>query len=299
MKMVSGENLPVVLGGDGNDQYFGAGIRETAFHYRIRSLGLKPLSCLIDYLTDNRFFDYDNLAFRIHYQNQKILRIMEPETFGFHDYQLRRMFGNHGMAGTERQPLPSGAGSYEELFLQRNYFLHLLHSVREVIIHKASRLSSCFGVNLTFPYIDLDIYHFIQQLPVSLRARGSVGESMSGKGSSKYIHKKLVKPMLPPEVSNRPKQGGFSPLDLFFGDKKRREGIYRYVLASSLVKTMHDPGFVKEFLLQYEALISGKGYWFWYRQVKSSQMINLLILTLWYDMMMEGRRENLLSDYLP
>ena len=39
---------------------------------------------------------------------------------------------------------------------------------------------------------------------------------MKGKGVAKYIHKQLVKPMLPDAVTNRPKQGGFSPLEIFF-----------------------------------------------------------------------------------
>ena len=92
MKMVSTEDLPVTIGGDGNDQYFGAGIRETALHYKMCHLGLKPFAKLFDRLSQNSIFDHDNPAFRISYQNQKILRVMEPETFGFPDFQLNKMF---------------------------------------------------------------------------------------------------------------------------------------------------------------------------------------------------------------
>ena len=49
--------------------------------------------------------------------------------------------------------------------------------------------------------------------------------TVKGKGITKYIHKLLVKPKLPPEVTNRPKQGGFSPLEIFFNDKAGSEGI--------------------------------------------------------------------------
>jgi asparagine synthase (glutamine-hydrolysing) len=299
MKMVSRENLPVVIGGDGNDQYFGAGIRETALHYAIRKAGLAPFANLFDGLSDNSFFDHDNLAFRIHFQNQKILRVMEPETFGFHDYQLNQMFN---LGQIKPHPyldvIPHKFSSYDELFLQRNYFLHIHHSVDEVILYKASRFSEQFGVNLAFSYTDLDIYNFLLHLPLKLRAKGTLKETMKGKGVSKYIHKELVKPYLPKQVTVRAKQGGFSPLEIFFNDKARRQRIYQYISKSDFIKTLKKNNFVSEFCKQYESLASGQNYWFWYKQVKSNQMINLLILTIWWDKVIGNKKTGKLSDYL-
>ncbi|MBK7712942.1 MAG: hypothetical protein IPJ37_19900 [Bacteroidales bacterium] len=83
MKMVGSENLPVSIGGDGNDQYFGAGIRETALHYKMHQYGLAPFAKLFDNLSDNRLFDNDNIAFRVHFQNQKILRVRSLRPLGF------------------------------------------------------------------------------------------------------------------------------------------------------------------------------------------------------------------------
>lgn len=299
MKMVSTENLPVTIGGDGNDQYFGAGIRETAMHYKMKRLGLAPFANVFDKLSDTSLFDKDNLSFRIHYQNQKILKVMEPETFGFHDFQLNKMFP---MKQIEPHPylkaIPSKFSSYEELFLQRNYYLHLQHSVNEVILFKASRMSEFFKVNLTFSYTDLDIYNFLQQIPIQLRAKGNLEECIKGKGISKYIHKQLVKPMLPPAVTNRPKQGGFSPLEIFFNTADRRKKIYSYILSSAFAKTLNKNNFLDDFFSQYEALASGKSYWFWYKQVKSNQLINLLIASLWWDRVIENKKSAHLSDYL-
>ncbi len=299
MKMVSGENLPVTIGGDGNDQYFGAGIRETALHYKMQKAGLKPFSVLFDKLSDNNLFDHDNFSFRSHFQNQKILKVMEPETFGFHDYQLAKMFD---MQRIPNHPylddIPTHFGSYEELFLQRNFYLHLRHSVNEVIIFKASRLSERFGVHMGFSYVDLDLYHFLQHLPINLRAKGTVKESMKGQGVSKYIHKQLVKPMLPDAVTNRPKQGGFSPLEIFFNNQQRREKIYKYIRNSAFAKSLKNPAYLDNVCKQYEALSTGKSYWFWYKQVKSNQMLNLLIITLWWDKNIEGNKTGKLSDYL-
>jgi asparagine synthase (glutamine-hydrolysing) len=299
MKMVSGENLPVTIGGDGNDQYFGDGVRDTALHYQLQKSGLRPLSALFEKISDSSVFDHDNLAFRIHFQNQKILKVMEPVTFGFQDYQLNRMFDMHKIAApVYMKDVPSHFSSFEELYLQRNYYLQLRHSVNEVIIFKASRLSQQFGVHLAFSYTDLDIYHFLQHLPIGLRAKGTIGELAKGKGVAKYIHKQLVKPMLPDAVTNRPKQGGFSPLEIFFNEKSRREKIYRYIRNSAFAKSLKSAGYLDQFFSQYETLCAGKGYWFWYKQVKSNQMLNLLIATIWWDKIVGGIKTGKLSDYL-
>ena len=299
MKMVSTEKLPVTIGGDGNDQYFGAGIRETAMHFKLRRFGLAPLSELFDKLSSNNFFDNDNMAFRIRYQNQKILKVMEPETFGFPDFQLKKMLPlnkipSHGFLDV----IPEKFSSYEELFLQRNYYLHLQHAVNEVILFKASRMSEFFNVNLAFSYTDLDIYNFLQHLPIHFRAKGTVDECVKGKGVAKFIHKQLVKPMLPDAVTNRPKQGGFSPLEIFFNDAARRRAIYKYISRSAFAGILNKNNYLDQFFDQYEALATGKSYWFWYKQVKSNQLINLLIIALWWDRVIENRKSARLSDYL-
>jgi len=299
MKMVSSENLPVVIGGDGNDQYFGAGIRETAIHYRLRKSGMTAFSKLFDQMSNNSLFDKDNLAYRIKYQNQKFLNVMEPETFGFPDFQLDKMFKMEEIRPHEYlRAIPDKFGSYEELFLQRNYYLHLQHAVNEVILFKASRMSEFFDVNLAFSYTDLEIYDFLQRLPINLRAKGTVNECIKGKGISKYIHKKLVKPLLPDAVTNRPKQGGFSPLEIFFNTSERRKAIYKYIRNSAFASTMKNKNFLDLFFDQYEALASGKSYWFWHKQVKSNQLINLLIVSIWWDRTIEDTKNTCLSDYL-
>jgi len=299
MKMVSSENLPVVIGGDGNDQYFGAGIRETAIHYKLRKSGLAAFSKLFDQMSNNMLFDNDNLAYRIKYQNQKFLKVMEPETFGFPDFQLCKMFDLKSIPSHEYLAvIPEIFGSYEELFLQRNYYLHLQHAVNEVILFKASRMSEFFKVNLSFSYTDLEIYDFLQRLPINLRAKGTVNECLKGKGVSKYIHKKLVKPMLPDAVTNRPKQGGFSPLEIFFNTPERRKAIYKYIRNSAFAATMKNKDFLDQFFVQYEALASGKLYWFWHKQVKSNQLINLLIVAIWWDRTIKNIRKTGLSGYI-
>ena len=91
---------------------------------------------------------------------------------------------------------------------------------------------------------------------------------------------------------------GFSPLEIFFNDPARRKAIYQYIRSSGFAKTLKEPSFLDRIFTKYEALASGKSYWFWYKQVKSNQMLNLLILTIWWDKVMENRKAGDLSSYL-
>ena len=104
--------------------------------------------------------------------------------------------------------------------------------------------------------------------------------------------------MLPEAVTNRPKQGGFSPLEIFFNNRERRQAIYRYIRNSAWAASLGKTGYLGEFFSQYEALASGRSYWFWYKQVKSNQLINLLIIAIWWDRVLENKRYDRLSDYI-
>ena len=299
MKMAGNENLEVTLGGDGNDQYFGVGARETAIYYLMRKYGLMPISKLIDTVTDINIFDSDNIIFRVQFQNKKILRIMEPEIFGFHDYHLKKMFPiRKVLKPAYLKEIPHNFKNYEELYLLRNYFLHTQNSAYEVIINKASRLAEHFCVHLAFPSTDLKIYQFIQELPINLRTKGTILDTAKGKGVTKYIHKELIRPKLPESTTNRPKQGGFSPLEIFFQNTARRKSIYNYIQSSGFAETIKDPDYLKLMFSQYESLITKKNYWFWYKQVKSNQILNLLIISLWWDKVFRNRKLGDLSTYL-
>ena len=47
-------------------------------------------------------------------------------------------------------------------------------------------------------------------------------------------------------------------------------------------------GYIKAVLNQYKNEKDSPGYWFWYRQVRAFQIINLLVAATWYDIMVNG-----------
>ncbi|NLB01965.1 MAG: hypothetical protein GX841_01025, partial [Bacteroidales bacterium] len=43
-------------------------------------------------------------------------------------------------------------------------------------------------------------------------------------------------------------------------------------------------------LTEYERLTQAPAYWFWFRQLKANQLINLLTLAVWWDVFIGGKQ---------
>ncbi len=299
MRFVKDESLPVVIGGDGNDQMMGTTGKELALHFLIKKKGLAFVQKLFASLSDNAFFDKDNVAFKVRFHNNKILNVMRPDNFGFNGHLMRTVFN---LGKVDEHPvfasIPEKYNDFEDFHDLHNFYLDIRHSINEVILNKASRLSAFYGVNLAFTYIDKDIYDFVKKLPLEIRLKGNVDEVAKGKGVTKYIHKVYTKPKLPKEVTERKKQGGFSPLAIFFADGQKRKKIYDYIAASAFAKSFVKERGLQSFFASYEKNATGRGYWFWYKQLKSNQLINLLIMALWWDIYIEKKTYNSVSEFL-
>ena len=299
MRMVKDEKLPVIIGGDGNDQLFGTTGKELAIQYLSRKNGLIIFQKMLSALSSNAFFEKDNMAYKIRFHNHKILNAMLPDNFGFNAQMMKSMFT---IGQTAMHPIfaatPKKYSEFTEMHDLHNLYLDIRHSINEVILNKASRLSAYYGNNLAFTYIDKDIYNFIKTLPLNIRLKGDVKSLAKGHGVTKYLHKYYTKPKLPKEVTERKKQGGFSPLAIFFKDAAYRKRIYAYILNSDFIAQYARKDKVESFMNLFEANMQSEGYWFWYKQVKSNQMISLLIMAVWWDIYINKKNAATLSDYM-
>jgi asparagine synthase (glutamine-hydrolysing) len=299
MRMVKDENLPVIIGGDGNDQLFGTTGKELALQHLLKSYGLSVFQRMFSGLSANNFFEKDNIWFKLRFHNHKILNAMLPDNFGFNAHSMKDLFK---LGKVDIHPVfaetPKKYKDFTELHDLHNLYLDIRHSINEVILNKASRLSSYYGNNLAFTYLDKDIYEFVKQLPLNIRLKGEVKDLAKGRGVTKYLHKAFTKPKLPEDVTSRKKQGGFSPLAIFFKDKEYRQRIYAYILNSEFTQLYSKPDKIQSFMNAFEKSMQGEAYWFWYKQLKSNQMISLLIMALWWDMYVNKKELATLSDYM-
>lgn len=298
MKLVHDKELPVVLGGDGSDQLFTAALKEAAYRHLLKKNFLSPVQKAFSAVSKNSFFEKDNLLFRARFHNDKILGILRPDQFGFQKYQVKELLGIQSfMEHPALSAIPEKFDSFDELFNLRNFYVDIKQNSTEVIINKASRISQMYNVNLAFTYIDLDVFNFVKSLPRNMKVSGSIDEIAKGKGVSKYLLKALIKPKLPNEVTSRKKQGGFSPLEMFFSDGLKRQKIYNYILQSGISQSFFSKSFLKKFFDAYEYSLADN-YWFWYKQTMANRMINLLVMSLWWDIFIEKKDGDNLRDFI-
>lgn len=286
MRMIGDDKPEVILGGDGSDQYFGTGGREIALHYLSSRMGLKPLLKGVNLLLSHNCFDTGGKLSRINFHLDRILHLLEGDRFGFSDNALRELLQNpEKHFHPDLSPKPD-TRSFEHLYTQHALLSDLEITINRVILYKASRMARMFGNNLTFPFMDLDLFHFLQELPVSLKCKGdSVWKIARGQFVSKYLLKYHYKPLLPPAVTSQKKQGGFAPMPLFFRDPSQRARLKDFILSSSIYDDYLCRDTIEKFLTNYDREASRENSWFWYRQNKALQYFNLLTLVTWWEQM--------------
>lgn len=300
MKEVSTTNPQIVLGGDGNDQVFGTGIRELALRHFSGKYSLAPLQKVLSQLSGFSLFSDNGLVNRIQFHNLRVLKATSFTSFGFTQLEIDKLVLNkHKLRETDFLKINHvKINSFNDLFIAHTYHKDFCNDACGIIIHKASAMSKLFGVNLTFPYMDSDSIKFVSSLPRELRFSGKISDVAKGHGKSKWTHKKYLEEKLPYEITHRKKQGGFAPLPVFFNDIERRKVVYTVIRKSGINKTFLKPESVEKFLSWYESFSQKQNIWFWYRQIQAFRLFNLLVLALWWDIHVEGKNGEELQDFL-
>lgn len=290
MRMIGDDKPEVILGGDGSDQYFGTSGREVALHYLAARTGMRPLMRGISRLLERDVFDTGGKLSRIHFHLDKILHILEGERFGFTDSAMRSLLQNPKEDFEPSVSPRPDTRSFGHLYKQHAFVSDLEIVINHIILYKASRMARMFGNNLTFPFIDLELYHFLQKLPIGLKCKGdSVLDIARGRSISKYLLKHHYKPLLPEPITAKKKQGGFAPMPMFFRDKAQRARFRDFILSSTIFDEFLRRDGVEKFLADYEQVATQETGWFWHRQNKALQYFNLLTLVVWWKEFIEGQ----------
>jgi len=292
MRLIGNDKPEVILGGDGSDQYFGTSGREVAIHYLASRYGVKPLSQMVYSLMSSASFDKDNKLYRIRFHLGKILEILQGDTFGFPRFHLKQLLQDQSALPVFDKLKPD-IRSFEHLYTQHLYKSDIEKIINQVILFKASRMASLFDNNLTYPYMDLDLYRFLMQLPVYYKCKGENARAIAkGEATAKFLLKYHYKPMLPEAITAKKKQGGFAPMPLFFKEDKQRARTADYILSSSMLDTFLKRDTVEAFLRRYDTEVHYQGSWFWYKQNRAIQYFYLLTLAIWWERFIEGKNSS-------
>ena len=81
--------------------------------------------------------------------------------------------------------------------------------LQDDILVKVDRATMMHGLEARAPFLDIDFVDFVRRIPSSWKYRA---------GQTKYILKRALEPLLPPDVLRRRKQGFGVPIGAWFKD---------------------------------------------------------------------------------
>jgi asparagine synthase (glutamine-hydrolysing) len=299
MKLAGKDKPDIILGGDGNDQHFGTAGKELALHYLLKKKGLMPAQKIFANLGKQPVFNKDNLLFRIGFHNEKILNILDGDIFGFKPHLLEKMSKNKYYTSLPEYhgERPDSFVNFDHLFMVHNFFSDIKQVINEIILFKASETAGMYDNKLSFPYMSTEIYDFLKSVPREFKVKGSLNDLARGRGISKFLHKNYLHPILPAEITQRKKQGGFAPLAIFFRDDQQRKKLRNFIITGGAVKELFSEKAIDNFFNSYEKAIRSADYWFWYKQVKAFQYFNLLVLAVWWEIFINRKEPEEIKDH--
>jgi len=167
---------------------------------------------------------------------------------------------------------------------------------------KSGRMADMLDVTLRESYLDTEVTDFLVSLDYSLKRSGDLLDHLRGNITTKFLHRKAMDGLLPPEVMTKPKQGGFVPVMIFLKDSELRKNIYRHLLDSEIIKEYFRTDYLNTLFENYEAFQGKKIYWHNFYNSKANRILFLLTFDIWHHFYINNNPLEItlssLTDYL-
>lgn len=205
LNRAAGEDVSVVLGGDGGDEVFGGYDRYRASHIidKLGSLEKATPYKLISKLSSNEKFlrfirgrtsnPIDRyLAFNMNFENSELSQLVDRE-----------------LVEMSRSPSPPSHGNHSNLVSQLQS-LDMSTYLPFDLMYKSDIASMAYGVEVRSPFLDTTVVRWGLSLPT---------EEKLNFFKNKLILRKMLSEFLPRDLTNRQKQGFGIPIDLWLRTK--------------------------------------------------------------------------------
>lgn len=152
------------------------------------------------------------------------------------------------------------------------------------ILAKADRMSMAHGLELRVPYLDPEVFKVACQIPPAWRTY---------RGKTKYVFRRAVQDLLPPETVARKKLGFPVPLRRWLDSPLGRE-LEATIGESELVRDLFSPGVLASLWQQHRAG----------QRNLTRQLWALYVLALWWEICCRGswrfgEKKNILAKFVP
>jgi asparagine synthase (glutamine-hydrolysing) len=179
---------------------------------------------------------------------------------------VQRLSGSGVVSGTLRKHaahVTSGNALDRMLYVDSKVYLPA------DILTKVDRMSMAASLETRAPFLDHQLVEFAARVPSGLKLRG---------GQAKYILKRAVQDLLPPEILNRPKQGFAIPLQYWLRQQMRGEVQSILTERRTEDRSYFKPPYIRTLLDEHT-----RG-----RRDHSAGLWALLMLELWHRTFVDG-----------
>jgi asparagine synthase (glutamine-hydrolysing) len=304
------QEVDIVIGGEGADQLFGTGGFVKAWpatlRYVLDRVHLRRVSqSIANRMKGDLFYNRDNILFKTRLFLYRVNDLNDWYFYGYDARELSDLYRDRALSEVprifdNRPPLPGP--TYEDLYNSVLIHQDLLHYANENVMVKSGRMANFLGMTLRESYLDRDVVDFLLTLDLQLKRKGSVVDFLRGTSKAKYLHRITVGDLLPGEIMNKPKQGGFVPLRVFMSDPSLRQRIYAHLSHSELIKRHFRLDYLKAIFDTYEQAANRPTNWYNYYSSKVNRILFLLVFDLWHKLFVENKTLSTpsprLSDYL-
>jgi asparagine synthase (glutamine-hydrolysing) len=290
------EKTDLIIAGDGADQLFGtggfAGGRPIALRYLFDKYHLQyGVNKLLNIIHKNSYTYGDNLLFKAKVMLDRSTDFNDWFFWGFDEYELKKLCNfpiSKNMIEcfpNDSAPIPNTLPDYYKYALIHQ---DIEHYVCQNVLIKSFRMAELFRINLREAYLDNDVIDFVLNLNQDSLTKVSLMNFIRGNRKTKYLHRVSMQNLLPREILNKPKQGGFIPMSILFSNDKIRDSIFKYILRSEFANNYLNISYIDRMLKEVLKSSSEKIYWYSYYDGKVNQIMNVLIISLWYDLCLKN-----------
>ena len=309
------EEVDVVIGGEGADQLFGtggfAGGLPAALHYLLKKYHLLGLGWTVAKIFKNPYFyEHDNWAFKFRLLLDRVIDLNNWYFYGYDENELHSLHKNSTLAyipkifsdNSNTQHSNTEHFSFADFFCETQINQDLKHYVNENVMVKSGRMADMLDLTLRESYLDVEVTDFLVSLDYPLKRSGNLLDHLAGKIKTKFLHRKAMEDLLPPEIMTKPKQGGFVPVMIFLKNPELRKRIYRHLLNSTVMKEYFRIDYLKTLFENYEKMQGEKIYWYNFYNSKANRILFLLTFDIWYHFYMKNNSLEIipptLTEYL-
>jgi asparagine synthase (glutamine-hydrolysing) len=282
----------LIIAGDGADQLFGtggfAGGRPIALRYLFDKYHVcYGVNKLLNIIHKNSYTYGDNLLFKAKVMLDRATDFNDWFFWGFDGYELQNLCNfpiSKNMIKCFSNDITTIKKTLPDYYKCALIHQDIEHYICQNVLIKSFRMAELFRIKLREAYLDNDVIDFILNLNQDLLTKGNLLNFIRGNRKTKYLHRVAMQGLLPEEILNKPKQGGFIPMSILLSNEKTRDSIFKYILRSELVNNYLNISFIDKILKEFLKSSKENIYWYSYHDGRVNQIMNILIISLWYDL---------------